>query len=96
MLLEAILRRIYNGCMEAKEHSRGSANVCDLGNIEYLANILLDVHPKKPEKPRNIFVWWSNETACLRFTFEYMDRSKNRDLSYKELHRYFCTVLEKA
>ena len=82
MLLEAILMRIHK-----------MLETCDIQGMEFLANLLLDVHPNKPEKPRNIYVWYSSKGACVWFTFEYTDANKNRDLSYNELYQYFCTVL---
>jgi hypothetical protein len=93
-LLEAILKRIHGACEEGEECAHGYANAYEIRDIELIANILLDVHPQKPEKPDSIFVWYSSQAERMMFTFEYTDRSKNRDMNFDELQQYFCTVLK--
>lgn len=83
MMLEAILRRLYN--IDALALFRYTA-------AEELLNVLLEVHPKKPEKPKRICPYW-DKNRNIMFTFEYKDKNKNRDLTYDELYQYFCTVL---
>lgn len=91
MLLEAIFREIYR--ISEGIFGNEKPYVYELMHIDALIRPLIEIHPKRPEKPINIISWYKSLEEGVMFWFRYADESKECDMTFDELHQYFCTVL---
>lgn len=82
MLLEAILRRIYN--------YSGDSDYPHI-KVGALLNVLIDAMPDNCDKPMRIETNFVKDSGSYSFFFK--DKKKNTVMNYWELYQYFTTVL---